>query len=138
MRRLHFTLFLAVFCVFIGVAQDNESESGEKDIRPVITFEKNTHDFGKIEYNKGGTCNFIFRNTGEKPLIITAVWASCGCSTPLWPKAPIESGKTDTVKVTYDTRIKGSFSKSIRVHSNANNSPNYLRIKGEVLSQEKK
>jgi len=85
MRRLYFTLFLVVFCVFDGVAQDNKSESGEKEIKPVITFEKNTHDFGKIEYNKGGTCSFIFRNTGEKPLIITAVWVSCGCSTPSWP-----------------------------------------------------
>jgi hypothetical protein len=64
--------------------------------------------------------------------LLTKVRASCGCTTPSWPKEPIKSGKTGTIKVKYNTRIKGNFSKSIRVYSNAKNSPILLRIKGQV------
>lgn len=99
---------------------------------PEIYFENTTHNFGKIEYNGDGTCEFIFKNTGKEPLLLTNVKASCGCTTPTWPKQPVETGKTGTIVVKYNTKITGAFTKSIRVYSNAKTNLVTLKISGTV------
>lgn len=106
-----------------------------KDKQPVIKFEETEYNYGEIEVNSDGTCEFEFENTGKEPLLLTRVRASCGCTTPKWPKDPIKPGDTETIKVKYNTRIKGSFSKSIVVYSNAKNSPVRLSIKGKVIDK---
>ena len=46
--------------------------------QPVITFEKTTHDFGKINEADGRvTTVFEFTNEGMVPLVLTNVRASC-------------------------------------------------------------
>ena len=76
---------------------------------------------------------FTITNTGNKPLVLTNVKASCGCTTPEWSKDPILPGKTAQIKVGYNTGIKGSFNKVIEVFSNdAANSRSVLYIKGNV------
>ena len=60
---------------------------------PVITFEKTTHDFGKINEADGRvTTIFEFKNEGMVPLVLSNVRASCGCTTPKWTREPIEPG----------------------------------------------
>ena len=50
---------------------------------PVITFDKTTHDFGKINEADGRvTTVFTFKNEGIAPLVLSNVRASCGCTTP--------------------------------------------------------
>ena len=47
---------------------------------PVITFQKTTHDFGKINEADGRvTPVFEFKNEGMTPLVLSNVRASCGC-----------------------------------------------------------
>jgi hypothetical protein len=79
-----------------------------------------------------GTCEFIFKNTGKDPLVLKNVRSSCGCTIPQWPKEPIKKGEQGKIKVRYNTRITGTFSKSISVYSNAGNMPVVLVIKGKV------
>lgn len=113
--------------------QNNQAEN--KDKKPVIKFEETEYNYGEIEVNSDGTCKFEFENTGEEPLLLTRVRASCGCTTPKWPKDPVKPKEKETIEVKYNTRIKGSFSKSIVVYSNAENSPVRLRIKGKVVDK---
>ncbi|MFW6100393.1 MAG: DUF1573 domain-containing protein [Bacteroidota bacterium] len=134
MKQAVISFLLIVFTASLGFAQSNDGQSEEAGSKPVIQFENTTHDYGEIEYKGDGTCSFTFENAGEEPLLLTKVKASCGCTTPSWPKEPIKQGETDTIKVKYNTRIKGNFSKSIRVYSNAENSPVLLRLKGKVAS----
>ena len=135
MKRAGLLVLMIVFAVSTSLAQDNGEKSGEKSDKPLIKFEETTHNYGKIQYKGDGTCSFKFENKGKEPLLLTKVRASCGCTTPSWPKEPVKSGKTGTIKVKYNTRIKGNFSKSIRVYSNAKNSPILLRIKGQVTEK---
>ena len=132
MRQTILILLLLCCCLNSGLAQENSTEKAKKDISGDIRFEKTTHDFGKIEYNGNGTYGFIFENTGKEPLLTTRVRATCGCTVPTWPDKPILPGKKDTIMVGYNTRITGSFSKSIRVYTNVESSPIQLIIKGEV------
>ncbi len=102
---------------------------------PVITFEKTTHDFGKI-HEEGGrvTTEFQFKNEGMVPLVLSNVRASCGCTTPKWPRQPIEPGEVGEITVTYNPNGRpGRFQKTITVTSNAKEATTKLYIKGEVI-----
>jgi len=98
-----------------------------------ISFDKTTFDYGNVKAGSDGHRFFTVKNTGDKPLIISEVKPSCGCTTPEWSKDPILPGKSTQIKVGYNTGIKGPFNKLIEVYSNdpANNR-SVIYIKGNV------
>ena len=104
---------------------------------PVITFEKTTHDFGKINEADGRvTTVFEFKNEGMSPLVLTNVRASCGCTTPKWTREPIMPGAVGEITVTYNPSGRpGRFQKTITITSNASEPTTRLYIKGEVISK---
>ena len=104
----------------------------QKVAKDSIIFVNTTNDYGTIEQGSPGKCEFKFTNTMKTPLVLSNVRASCGCTTPEWPKAPIAPGKTGVIKVVYNTKITGTFAKTITVNSNAKNATVVLRIKGTV------
>jgi hypothetical protein len=132
MKKIFISLFLTGFVVLGAFSQEEINTNQDTKNHPEIYFENTTHDYGTIEYKGDGTCEFTFKNTGKEPLLLTNVKASCGCTTPTWPKSPIKKGKKGTIVVKYNTRIIGAFTKTIRVYSNAKTSPVTLRITGNV------
>lgn len=108
--------------------------------QPVITFEKTEHDFGKINEGDGRvSTEFVFKNEGMAPLILSNVRASCGCTTPSWTKEPIEPGKTGTITVTYNPNGRpGRFQKTVTITSNASEATKKVYIKGEVIPKQAK
>lgn len=132
MKKIVTGLLLICFVVFNAFSQEEINTNQDTKDHPEIYFENTTHDFGTIKYKGDGTCEFTFKNTGKEPLLLTNVKASCGCTTPTWPKNPIKKGKKGTIVVKYNTRIIGAFTKTIRVYSNAKTSPVTLRITGTV------
>ena len=104
-----------------------------------ISFSKKLHNFETIQEADGiTTYQFQFENTGNKPLIINNVKASCGCTTPEWTKAPVAKGKSGFIKVSFDPKNRpGPFNKSITITSNASSSPDKLIIKGIVKERSK-
>ncbi len=132
MKKILISLLFVSLVVSSAYSQKEiNTNQDTKDI-PEIYFENTTHDYGNIEYSSDGLCEFVFKNTGKEPLLLTNVKASCGCTTPTWPKEPIKKGKKGTIVVKYNTKITGSFTKTIRVYSNAKTSPVTLRITGTV------
>jgi hypothetical protein len=121
-----------LFLVFMLISLHVMAQQG------AITFEKTTHDFGEIG-EQGGKVNykFVFTNTGQGPLIISQVNASCGCTTPAWSKEPIAPGEQGFIMAEYDPRNRpGNFQKSLSVVSNAPQPTNVLYIKGTVVEGE--
>ena len=106
---------------------------------PNLSFDKLLHDFGTIKEVDGKvTYDFEFTNTGGRPLIISQVRASCGCTAPDWSKEPVLPGKKGFVSATYDTRNRpGPFNKSLAVISNATTPNVVLQIKGDVIPKPK-
>ncbi len=98
-----------------------------------IVFGRLIHDYGTIVQGSDGMCEFVFTNKGNKPLILSNVRASCGCTAPTWPREPILPGQKGTIKVGYNTQILGGFSKVVSVMSNASNSMVVLTIRGNVV-----
>jgi len=119
-------LFVAILATQISYSQ----ETGGGDS---LVFESTEHNFGDIAKGSDGNCVFTFTNTGDTPAVLNSVKASCGCTTPNWPKEPIGPGETAVIKVHYDTNRVGLFTKQIRVYSNKTTAPIVLTIMGKVL-----
>ncbi|MEG0948583.1 MAG: DUF1573 domain-containing protein [Bacteroidales bacterium] len=105
-----------------------------QDKQAAITFTQTTHDFGTFDEEKGKvTTEFEFTNTGKAPLLITRTAASCGCTTPEYPKEPIAPGKKGKIKVTYNAKGRpGVFQKTVYVFANTDPEKSTLIIKGHV------
>ncbi|OFY82130.1 MAG: hypothetical protein A2V46_08130 [Bacteroidetes bacterium RBG_19FT_COMBO_42_7] len=104
-----------------------------------LKFSETQHDFGVFREEAGRqTFNFIVTNTGNQPLVIQKVTASCGCTTPEWTRQPIASGGQGKVTAIYDPANRpGVFDKTLTVYTNTKPASTTLTIKGEVTPREK-
>lgn len=110
--------------------------TGNDEKLPELTFETKEHDFGKLTEGDKVSFDFRFSNTGEAPLIITEVKASCGCTTPQWPKGVIKPGESNMITVEYNSKGRpGEFSKGIVVTSNTYPNQTVLKISGVVFKK---
>lgn len=110
-----------------------KSAQSPSDKKPVITFDKNEFDFGKILQGEVVSYTFHFTNTGNAPLLITNVEKSCGCTASDYPREPIPPGESGDIKITYDSKGHHGFqSKVLIVKSNTMPAQTAIRIKAEV------
>ena len=120
---------------FIDLNQGVKHEVTEpnQDSKAEMKFETDFHNFDTIEYGGNGTFEFKFKNTGTEPVIISNAQGSCGCTVPTYPKdVPIKPGESQAIKVTYDTKRPGTFTKTVTVNSNSKDPIKVLTIKGYV------
>jgi len=111
---------------------DNQKNAGSNPA-PGIIFSEKEYDFGTIKSGSEAVHYFVFSNTGNTPAVILNVRASCGCMASEWPKAPVGPGMKDSLRIEYNTKIKGTFNKTINIQSNAADALVELRIKGNVV-----
>jgi hypothetical protein len=127
MKQVLFALAL----VLVATAGFSQVPAPKADAA-VATFDAQTFDFGKIKQGVPATHEFTFTNTGNVPLIITNVQASCGCTTPDWSRDPIAPGGKGFIKATYSAASAGAFTKSVTMTANVEGGMVQLLIKGEV------
>lgn len=100
---------------------------------PMISLDKEVHDYGTIKQGGNGECEFTVTNTGDQPLIISQCQGSCGCTVPQCDTAPLKPGAKSVIKVKYDSNRIGPINKSVTITSNASNAPSkVITIKGTV------
>ncbi len=128
MKKITIIFFLSLFSLSLAFAQDNPNA-------PEISFTATVFDYGTIEKGSDGICEFEFTNTGKEPLILSRPRSSCGCTVPAWPQYPILPGKSDKIKITYDTNRLGTIHKQVTIISNAKNPTVVLTIKGKVVNK---
>jgi len=144
MKKILLTLtMIAAVCSFsfaqtetsakVPVKQVSEEVETKVDPNaPTIDFEKEVHDFEKLDYAGDGTYDFVFVNNGATPLIITNAKGSCGCTVPRYPREAIAPGESAKINVRYDTKRVGPFTKTVTINSNASTPVKVLTIKGAV------
>ncbi len=105
----------------------------------VVEFEKNRISLGTFSEDQVQKCEFVFTNTGNKPLVINQAFSSCGCTVASYPKDPIQPGEKGKIPVTYNGKGKspGRFTKVIVIRSNASNSMVRVYIDGNMKLDEK-
>lgn len=114
---------------------DSLAVSGDSSRAPVLSFETTSYDFGKIKEGEKVSYDFKFANNGKSPLIISNASASCGCTVPEKPDAPIGPGESGVIKVVFNSSGKqGMQNKTVTITSNAQPSTSELVLIGEVES----
>ena len=116
---LSFAFMIATLGIFSYLSQSSAPDPLSEGA--IIETDKITHDFGTIEQNGNGTCEFKVFNRGTEPLLISSCQGSCSCTVPQYPKEPIAPGESAVILVKYNTARIGPFNKSVRIFSNASN-----------------
>ena len=103
--------------------------------QPRFSSNKETHNFGQIEWKHPVSVQYVITNTGDQPLVLTDVDPSCACSVAQWTQTPIAPGEKGKIVVDFDAKALGHFDKSIAVYSNAQPNLAYLHFTGEVVRE---
>ena len=107
--------------------------------QPAMKLSQTEHNFGTFKEEAGRqTHEFLVTNSGNSPLVIQNIVASCGCTTPEWTKQPIPPGGKGKITAIYDPQNRpGAFNKTLSVYTNSKPEVVVLSIKGEVIPREK-
>ncbi|PVX51830.1 uncharacterized protein DUF1573 [Balneicella halophila] len=130
---------LIAIALFAGlsfaIAQDQntnkpapKSESSLEWLNPVA-------DLGEIPRGIPATATYEFINNGDRPVRITNVRTSCGCTSKKYTKEPVKPGEKGEVLATYNAASLGTFQKTITVTTNEGSQRKVLRIKGKVVNK---
>lgn len=97
---------------------------------------EDSYDFGVVTEGAVVEHTYVFTNSGDQPLILNQVSASCGCTTPEFSRTPIAPGAEGNVKVVFDS--KGQVGKQHKIITVANNGVTpvvLLHLRGEVTAK---
>jgi hypothetical protein len=124
---------LVYICSFILIIlQINAQSDTLKLTGAYIQLDSNSLNYGVIKKDSNGKRIITFKNTGDKPLIITDCNGSCGCTVPTCPTKSILPGNQGIITINYDTKRLGSFNKTVKIKSNAINHIAYIKVSGTV------
>ena len=105
----------------------------ESEKMPVLTFDSDLHDFGRLSAGENISYSFHFRNTGTADLIISNTSATCGCTVADYPKGRIAPGGEGYVTVTFKSAGKaGQQYQEVTIVSNAQPATCRLKILAQV------
>ena len=99
---------------------------------PKIAFNETTHDFGELKKGSKGEVEFEIKNEGTVDLVIIDAKASCGCTVPEKPQAPIKPGQSAKMKVVFSANTAGLQSKDITLTTNTEAGTEILKVKANV------
>lgn len=108
---------LSIIFIYILFINNNKTEPGVT--RPLIVFNEETHNFGKVK--EGPRLEFIFKftNKGKGTLKISGVTSRCGCIAAEPDKKDYQPGESGEIKVLFNTQGRsGNQEKEIKVTTN--------------------
>ncbi len=134
----------SIAAILIATALISCSEDGGETQDPISTdmvtkqtsieFPNEVYEFGEISQGEKVEHSFVFKNTGDNPLLISEAKGSCGCTVPEWPKDPIMPGKEGKIDVVFDSNGKqGKQNVTVTVVANTVPNVSILALKGTVL-----
>ena len=131
--KIVLVLFISILAVNMKAQRVNDEDPIPDG--PQITFKKDVHDFGTIKEGDIVETKFEFTNTGNAPLLITKIKASCGCTIPSdWKKEEIMPGETSSFTVKFNSKNKpNKQNKRIKITSNTAKNNEYATIKANVI-----
>ncbi len=110
-----------------GTAADTENLT-------TVQWLDSVQNFGKVVDGEKVIITFHFKNTGTKPLIISNVQASCGCTVPSKPEEPIAPGAEGKITAEFNSEGRvGKATKNLTVQANIKEGIANLLFEGDVL-----
>ena len=102
--------------------------------RAALVWENPEVDLHPTVSDKTAVAHFKYKNAGDKPIKITQVQPSCGCTTAAPPKDPIAPGGTGEIVATFTIGDRiGEQTKTIQVHTDDPNAEvTALKLKATI------
>ncbi|MCT1526725.1 DUF1573 domain-containing protein [Sphingobacterium hotanense] len=143
MKKLSQVLFASALMFTACNNNNKENTNGNQDSTAVATtqegagrmeFEEEAFNFGTIKEGEVVEHVFKFKNTGDFPVVLAQVSASCGCTTPTYTSTPVKPGESGEISVKFDSNGQvGQQQKIITIASNAEKPVTTVQLKGEVV-----
>ena len=87
--------------------------------QPRIEFDQTKWNFGRLLEGEMTTHTYKFQNKGDRPLEISKVEVTCGCTAALLSDSVVAAGGRGDIKVTFNSTGRvGNQNKSLFVHTN--------------------
>lgn len=142
MKRLIAIVVIAVAIQVSGFASASERKAKEGEGRgksAAIEWLSERHDFGAFDEDGGPvSCTFTMVNNSAQPVSIISARASCGCTSPSYPRRAIAPGDSAEIKVTYNPAGRpGRFDKNVKIKLSDNSAVAVLHIVGVVIGNPK-
>jgi len=68
-----------------------------------LQFDTEMHDFGHLQAGEKLSFGFVFKNTGDGPILIKNVETDCGCIVAKIQQKQVNQGESGVVEVTFDS-----------------------------------
>ena len=101
-------------------------------LNTMVDIDKTAASLGDFAWQEERKATFTLKNMGNKPLFISDVTSSCGCTSVDYSKEPVNPSESLRLHVIYKADHPGHFSKTITVYCNADASPIRLKISGNA------
>lgn len=118
-------LLFALCCITLNAKAQTPS--------PSMAFESAQVDYGKIKEGSNPYRIIKFKNVGNAALVIMAARSNCGCLVPYSFKSVIDPGQEGEIKLRYDTKRIGAFTKYVTIITNEKQDTRTIKVMGEVL-----
>jgi len=97
-----------------------------------VEIEQREIEMKNLKVGKISTITFVFKSIGNKPLLISHVDASCGCTLPYWDVKPIQPEEKTEIRIEIKPDNPGYFNKVVYAYTNTDEKVIPLNIKGMV------
>ena len=116
-------------------ATANSSDNAPKETGPILEMDNISFNFGTIAAGRRVNHIFKFVNSGDSPLLLANVHATCGCTVAkAWNKDLIMPGERGEIIVEFDSSNRtGHQDKSIYIVSNSRPASLELKLTGDVI-----
>ncbi len=106
-----------------------------EEINAWAAFDKDQHNFGKIQVGQKVAKTFTFKNTGTTDLVISSMYAQCNCvSMQTSFGAAIKPNETGTIELVYAPTKPTTQDEMVILFTNSTTQPQVvLTLKGEVV-----
>ncbi len=127
-------ILLSTFIAFLTACGNADKKTADTGTTTTVQWLDSTQNFGKVTDGEKVVITFHFKNTGTRPLIISNVQASCGCTVPSKPEEPIAPGAEGKITAEFNSEGRvGKALKNLNVTANTKEGVAVLTFEGEVL-----
>ncbi|MEN8928756.1 MAG: DUF1573 domain-containing protein [Flavobacteriales bacterium] len=142
MKKLLLLCFILPFFLSCGneeLNDDNFTDLIDIDNPAVIELEETEYNFGTIIEGAVVTHRFVFTNTGNTPLLIAKVDATCGCTASKdYTRKPILKGEKGYIDAVFSSEgFPGNSDKTLTIVANTFPTNTIIKLKGKVVGPDK-
>ena len=106
----------------LSEAQKTNAVTDTANYTTIKWLDSTFHNMGKMKEGQVLDIAFKFKNTGDKPLVISSVTASCGCTVPEKPEKAFAPGEEGLIRAKFDSNGKSGLQQKT-VYVKANTTP---------------